>query len=117
MAKPKSQPFVVPRPRTIKLILSVTVASVWPGFSSADASDAPTAFCDPSGVTKLPRQLKLLPENGGKGHRQDLNRCDPNPSAPAIRGPKGPVKRAACGIAAVPAPTGFRRPGGSIKTK
>ena len=33
MAKPKSQPFVVPRPRTIELIWSVTEPSVWPGAS------------------------------------------------------------------------------------
>ena len=31
MAKPKSQPFEVPRPSTIELILSVTDPSVCPG--------------------------------------------------------------------------------------
>src|SRR4029077_19504510 len=54
IAKPIIQPFVVPRPSTIELILSVTVARVWPG-SSTGASPAPAMFCEPSGSTKAPQ--------------------------------------------------------------
>ena len=53
IAKPIIQPFVVPRPSTIELILSVTVASVWPG-SRTGASPAPAIFCEPSGSTNAP---------------------------------------------------------------
>ena len=50
MAKPNIQPLLVPLPSTIELILSVTVASVWPG-SRIGAWPA-SMFCEPSGSTK-----------------------------------------------------------------
>ena len=73
IAKPTIQPFVVPRPSTIELILSVTVASVWPG-SRTGASPAPAKFCEPSGSTRATPLLDLckMPAKLHKGASKGL---------------------------------------------
>src|SRR5580698_9501715 len=86
MSRPKTQPGVTGRVRTMALILSVTVSRVCPGPIIGSGSVTPTVLCEPSEATHYPR--KNLQKHVELKGRQSPGICVLTPRADATRGPE-----------------------------